>query len=104
MAKRGRRGGKRWVDLRARAFSRDQQRDARCWICGMPIDYSLPISSCGEAYEADHYIPIASHPELEYDIANLRPSHRHCNRSRQDRASTSLLGVPSRDWRRKPKG
>ena len=101
---RKRRGGKRWLDVRARAFARDRAALAPCWICGEAIDYSLGISTCRDAWEADHYLDVDSHPELEYDLANVRPSHQRCNRSRQKRAGIDLLGTPSRDWRRRPNG
>ena len=101
MARRKRRGGTRWTHTKMLAFERDRMASAPCWICGGPIDYALGYSTCDEAYEADHYIPVDDHPELEYDLANVRPSHRHCNRSRQKRAGVDLLGTPSRDWRRR---
>lgn len=104
MATGKRRGGKRWLDTRDRAFRRDRSANAVCWICGQPIDYSLGISSCRDAYEADHYIDISRHPELEYDLGNIRPSHMRCNRSRQTKANIDLLGKPSRNWRRNPEG
>ena len=101
-----RRGGKRWERTRALAFARDRRANAPCWICVMEgrdptIDYSLPISSAPRAWEADHYIPLDDRPDLEYDLGNIRASHLSCNRSRQKRAAITLLGNPSRDWRRK---
>ena len=100
MAERKRRGGKRWLDTRARAFRRDRAAAAPCWICGQPIDYSLGISTTRDAWEADHYLDVDRHPELEYDLGNIRPSHMRCNRSRHTRAAVNELGSPSRDWRR----
>lgn len=100
MPGRKRRGGARWLLIRKQAFDRDRVTGAPCWICGKQIDYSLGYSSCNEAYEADHYVPIDTHPELEYDLANIRASHRSCNRSRQTRAGIDLLGNPSRNWRK----
>lgn len=84
--------------MRARAFQRDRAADAPCWICGQPIDYSLGISTCDEAWEADHYLPVSRHPELEYDVGNVRPSHRKCNRSRKAKSGIDELGHPSRVW------
>lgn len=97
-AARRRRGGSRWLKARARAFERDKAASARCWICGQPIDYSLGMSTCDEAWEADHWLVVSRHPELEYDVSNLRPSHRKCNRSRKAKAGIDMLGVPSRVW------
>ena len=104
MADTRRRGGTRWTVTKRRAFDRDRAAGAVCWICGEPIDYDLGYSSGPMAYEADHYIPVADHPELEYDLGNIRASHQHCNRARQKRASIDLLGSPSRDWRRGLRG
>lgn len=95
-----RRGSTRWLRIRRQAFERDRATGAPCWICLKPIDYSLGYSTCDEAYEADHYIPVDDHPEMEYDLTNIRASHRTCNRARHKRAGISLLGTPSRDWRR----
>lgn len=104
MPERKRRGGARWLRIRAQAYRRDRTQAAPCWICGKPIDYSLPISSAPNAWEADHYLDVDRHPELEYDLGNIRPSHMHCNRSRHTRAAINELGNTSRDWRRHRQG
>lgn len=109
MAHGRRRGGARWVHIRMLAFRRDRAASAPCWICQAEgrdpaIDYSLPISGGPLAWEADHYIPVDDHPELEYDLGNIRASHVSCNRARGKRAGIDLLGKRSRDWRRSPRG
>lgn len=96
-----RRRGRRWDRTKAQAFARDRAADAPCWICGGAIDYTLAPSSCGAAWEADHYLPLDDHPELEYDLGNIRASHARCNRSRGKRAGIHMLGEPSRVWRRR---
>lgn len=96
-----RRRGRRWDRTKAQAFARDMRALAHCWICRGPIDYSLAPSSCPEAWEPDHYIPVDDRPDLEYDLGNIRPSHVSCNRSRGKRAGIDLLGTPSRVWRRR---
>ena len=101
---RKRRGGARWYRIRKQAFERDRAADARCWICGEPIDYSLGISTSPQAWEADHFIVVDQHPEYEYDLPNIRASHMSCNRARGTRAGIDLLGEPSRNWRRNPRG
>lgn len=98
MTKHKRRGSARWIKTRKRAFDRDRAANAKCWICGQPIDYSLGISTCDAAWEADHYLSVSHHPELEYDVTNVRASHRSCNRQRKDKAGVDLLGRPSRIW------
>lgn len=95
--------------VKRQAFERDRAANAGCWICEAEgrdptIDYSLGYSTGPRAYEADHYIPVCDHPELEYDLGNIRASHQICNRRRRDQASINLLGIPSRDWRRALKG
>lgn len=109
MTVRKRRGGYRWQVTKRRAFERDRAAGAGCWICAAEgrdptIDYSLGYSTGPDAYEADHYVPVADHPELEYDLGNIRASHQRCNRKRHDRAGINLLGTPSRDWRNRLKG
>lgn len=104
-----RRGGTRWTRVKRMAFERDRAAGAGCWICAMEgrdptIDYSLGYSTCPMAYEADHYVPVSDHPELEYDLANIRASHQTCNRRRHDKAGINLIGTPSRDWRRGLRG
>lgn len=87
-----------WRRMRRRCFERDRAADAPCWICGQPIDYSLPPSSAPSAYEPDHWRDVSRHPELALCPENVRPSHMSCNRARGKRAGTSPLGVPSRRW------
>jgi hypothetical protein len=40
-----------WTYVRKLAWERDRKNHAVCGICGQPIDYSLPPSSCEDAYE-----------------------------------------------------
>ena len=70
---------------------------AWCWLCGKPIDYSLPAGH-PEAWNLDHAHPVSTHPELAEDPANFRPSHADCNERRGDRAPFIELGTPSEDW------
>ena len=58
MARRG--STRRWRQLRAAILTTTDT----CWICGQP-----------GADQIDHVIPIAQRPDLEYDLANLRPAH-----------------------------
>ena len=87
--------------VRLRCFERDRKADARCWLCGLPIDYSLgPAKRTGtpDAWEGDHKKPRDKYPELALDPANILPAHSHCNRSRGKKAGLSELGKPTRDW------
>lgn len=80
--------------------NRDQykgQDNVRCWLCGELIDMSLPRTD-PMSYELDHVKPVSLHPELRYDPANGRPSHKQCNRSRGNRDPNPGLTRTSRDW------
>ncbi|AXQ51900.1 HNH endonuclease [Gordonia phage Catfish] len=96
-AKHAGRSTRAWRRLKA-AFRR-KCADARavCWLCGQPIDYALEHPH-PYAFEPDHYHPVATHPHLAEDPANLRPSHADCNKRRGDRAPTFGLGRQSRKW------
>ncbi|MEI6029454.1 MAG: HNH endonuclease [Betaproteobacteria bacterium] len=75
------RGGHRWRQLAARFKAQCAKRNDVCVHCEQPIDYEAAPQTAG-SFEADHYRPIATHPELALMIGNLRPSHSSCNRSR----------------------
>lgn len=90
--------------MREQAYLRDRRADAPCWICGGAIDYRAPAGS-PDSWEPDHYLSVRDYPEHQLDIANLRPSHCHCNRSRgrldsAERQRKDRLGGQSRDWLR----
>ena len=96
------RSGARWRQVRAQAYQRDMEKNAPCWICGKPINYAAPAGD-PDAWEPDHYLTVADHPEFANDITNIRPSHSVCNRRRgqADRAAKKRLedlGEPSEDW------
>lgn len=75
----------------------DGTMGACCWLCGKPLDYSLPDDH-PEGFNLDHAIPVSTHPELAEDPANFRSSHKDCNERRGDRAPFIELGTPSEDW------
>ncbi|GAA1549862.1 hypothetical protein GCM10009804_03050 [Kribbella hippodromi] len=56
-----RRGGRRAQRLAEYVIRRDL---GVCWLCGH-----------GGADTADHVIPVAQRPDLEYDVRNLRAAH-----------------------------
>lgn len=68
-----------------------------CWICGMPIDYSLPWDDVN-AFTIEHVHPRSTHPHLEHDPGNAVAAHGRCNRSRGNRDYKPGLGIRSRDW------
>lgn len=59
-----------------------------CWICGLPIDYSLPHGS-PLSYECDELVPISKGGSpVAYD--NLAAAHACCNNWRKDRPVSSV--------------
>ena len=68
-----------------------------CWICGQPIDYSLPHDDL-EAFTIEHIHPRSTHPQLESDPANCVAAHASCNKRRGNSAYRPGLGVRSREW------
>lgn len=55
-----------------------------CWICGLPIDYSLPAGD-PLAMECDELVPV-SRGGSPYDRENLAPAHRCCNNWRRNKS------------------
>ena len=89
----------RWPYVRRMAWDRDRKARNICHICGQPINYFLQPSSCDEAWEPDHIIPVAMAPDLELDLNNIKASHRRCNRARGDGTNgENVLGMQSRVW------
>ena len=87
-----------WRRMRKQCYQRDKAKNAPCWICKQPIDYSVKPSSTPDSYEPDHRHSVKTHPELAEVPENILPSHMKCNRSRGARAGINNLGRPSREW------
>jgi hypothetical protein len=89
-----------------RAFEKDKQRflseckekEAPCWLCGLPIDYSVSPGSSDDSFNLDHEFPVSKRPELQFDPAGFRPSHRSCNILRGNKDPEISLGTLSRKW------
>lgn len=89
----------RWPYVRRLAWERDKRSRAACHICQQPIDYTLEPSSCPEAWEPDHIIPVARDRSKELDLSNIKASHKRCNRARGDATKgENELGMRSRIW------
>lgn len=89
----------RWPYIRRMAYDRDKKNRSVCHICGQPIDYFLQPSSCDEAYEPDHIVPVSIRSELELDLSNIKASHRRCNRARGNGTNgDNTIGMQSRVW------
>lgn len=76
-----RKGGRRWRDLQAQVVASSDV----CWLCGQRVWRGVkpthPMSP-----SADHVLPVAAYPELEFDPGNLRVAHFGCNSARGTRA------------------
>lgn len=85
--------------MKMRKQFRDQceAAQAKCWLCGMEIDYRVEWPD-DEAFELDHAYPVSTHPEHAEDWANFRASHKACNNKRGNKMPTGGLGKLSRRW------
>lgn len=77
-----------------------EENDDHCWICGLPIDYAASWDDWAndDRFQEDHYWPVSTHPHLQDDPDNKRPSHAGCNRERGNGSPVVDLGIPSRVW------
>ena len=65
------------------ALRRDCQRiNARCYLCGQPIDYGAS-SPAPLSFTADHRIPVNAGGSDRME--NLAPCHWKCNRAKSDK-------------------
>ena len=62
-----------------------------CWICGAPIDYSLPKGH-PYAFEVDELIPI-SKGGSPIDKRNVDAAHRCCNQWRGNKDVAEVLAI-----------
>lgn len=85
----------RWgrrVARERRRLERDP-RLAVCWLCGDPIDMSLPPLHA-RAFTLDHIVPVARAGSLD---GETRPAHRTCNSSRGKGRGTTATNTIL-DW------
>lgn len=59
-----------------------------CYLCGDPIDYTLPHLHPRE-FVADHVIPLTLGGDD--DITNKKPSHRCCNAAKAGRLIAPIV-------------
>lgn len=91
------RSTRRYKSLRAEFKRKCSANDSPCWLCGRPIDYTLP-SNHPDGFNLDHAIPKAERNDLAEDPANFRPSHKVCNERRGAGAPKIDIGAPSETW------
>jgi hypothetical protein len=91
---------RRMHTLRAEFTAECKADDLPCWICTLGIDYEAPFDDYknDERFQLDHYLSVSTHPELQEEWSNFRPSHAGCNRDRGNGAPKVDLGVLSREW------
>lgn len=83
---------------RAKRLAKDlRARHDGCWLCGEPIDYTLPPGA-DWSFSVDHIKPWSTHPELREDPANLAAAHSLCNKRRGNGPAPLGLGLLSRTW------
>ncbi|AKV55516.1 gp55, HNH endonuclease [Bifidobacterium actinocoloniiforme DSM 22766] len=83
---------------RQRFFEQGKKENAPCWLCDLPIDYTVKPGSTDESHELDHYVPVSVDPSLQYDPGNFRHAHRICNILRGADPPKLTLGMHSRTW------
>lgn len=90
------RDNKTYRDL-SRALKRHGQRhQLPCWICGHPIDYTLPWKH-PMSYTYDHIHAVGSGGNMR---GEGRPAHRSCNSRRGNQRDAGTITPPAttRDW------
>jgi 5-methylcytosine-specific restriction endonuclease McrA len=85
------RSGRPWRRVRAQVLA----DNPTCWLCGHPIDLTLPATHTMSP-TVDHVTALAAGGQ-ERDPANLRPAHRRCN-SRKGAGQAQPRQPTSRPW------
>lgn len=62
-----------------------------CWICGLPIDVTLPAGH-PLAFELDELVPV-SKGGSPVNFENCKGAHRACNQWRQARSVASVIAI-----------
>ena len=91
------RTGRPWRRLAATVRARAAAGEP-CWLCGHPIDLTLPARH-PRAFSVDHVTSLAA-GGAPRDLANCAPAHLGCNARKGDgtRRSTQPLARTSRAW------
>jgi 5-methylcytosine-specific restriction endonuclease McrA len=86
------RTGRPWRRIRAQILTDSQT----CWLCGHPIDLTLPATDPMSA-TVDHVLPLAAGGD-PLDPHNLRPAHRVCNGRKGKKIRNTKSSRTSRAW------
>lgn len=87
----------RFRSMREDFKRRCKANDVPCWLCGKPVDFSLPHPH-PESFNLDHAIPLSVRPDLADDYNNARCSHKACNERRGNSEPFLDIGIPSEQW------
>ena len=68
-----------------------------CWLCGQPIDYTLPGTDPA-GFSVDHVQTYAAHRHLADEPGNLAAAHLRCNQGRGVRDPKPGVTATSRAW------
>jgi 5-methylcytosine-specific restriction endonuclease McrA len=85
------RSGRPWRRIRAEVLA----SNSVCWLCGHPIDLTLPATHAMSA-TVDHVVSLAAGGDPR-GAENLKPAHRRCN-SRKGAGEAQLNAPTSRPW------
>lgn len=80
------------IDRERRRLRRNPEA-AVCWLCGEPVDMSLPYTH-PRAFTLDHVVPIDRGGHV---LGETRPAHRACNSSRGNAAEVKR-GTTAIEW------
>lgn len=92
------RSTRRYKTLRRIFRAQCADEEQPCWLCGKPIDYSLPDNEHPDAFNLDHAYTVDDRPDLAEDPANFRAAHKDCNERRGNNDPFIQIGSPSEDW------
>lgn len=68
-----------------------RQQARPCWVCGLPIDYTLPACHA-LSFECDELVPV-SKGGSPYDRNNIDATHRCCNNWRKNRSVDRVRAI-----------
>ncbi|NNM45140.1 HNH endonuclease [Knoellia koreensis] len=89
-------GTAQWKRLRTRLL---RARDHTCHWCGRALRQTAARGEV-DAIEIDHVLPVATHPQLEFDESNLVLACYGCNRSKGKRSTVREQPRPTTEPRR----
>jgi len=74
--------GKQWMQTRREWIRQNKDTEYKCYLCGRRLDETT--------LTLDHVKSRSRHPELRYELSNLRPCCAQCNENKGSRDITEL--------------